>query len=114
VDDTFNEIRKIVVNKSSVGKNDISSTSFTKSTLNNIMSATERFRASMMSKSHDGIGMIKNITAHSRYAATPMSDFLIEPFIRPALLSPKLPLIYFTIIRIDSGIATKYHIFFIL
>jgi hypothetical protein len=87
VEDTFNEIRKIVVNKSSVGKNDISSTSFTKSTLNRMISAMERFKASITSKSQDGIGMIKKITAQSKYAATPMSDFLMEPFIQPALLS---------------------------
>ena len=49
VEDTFREIRKIVVNKSNVGKNDISSTSFTNSELNNITSAIEILIASITS-----------------------------------------------------------------
>jgi hypothetical protein len=66
VDDTFKEIRKIVVNKSSVGKKDISSTSFTYSTLNNMMSAMEILNASITSKRKDGIGIMKKITAARR------------------------------------------------
>ena len=75
VEETFNEIRKIVVNKRRVGKNDISSTSFTKRTSNKMIYAKEILIASMTSKSMDGIGMIKNNTANNRYAPTPMSAF---------------------------------------
>ena len=75
VDDTFNEIRNIVVNKRRVGKNDISRTSFTKRTLNRIISAIPIFIASITSKSKEGIGMIKNITAQSKYKPTPISAF---------------------------------------
>ena len=65
----------MVVNSKSVGKNDISSTSFTNSTLKSIMSAIERLNASIISKRNDGIGMIKNKTAHNRYIPTPKSVF---------------------------------------
>lgn len=83
VDETLSEILNIVVNSNSVGKNDISSTSFTKSTLKRMMSAIERLNASITSNRKDGIGMIKNKTAHNRYNPTPKSVFLtysIPPF----------------------------------
>jgi hypothetical protein len=77
----------MVVNKSSVGKKDISSTSFTYSTLNKTMSAIDRLRASITSSKKDGIGIIKKITAASKYKPTPTSSFLIDKFIPAALLS---------------------------
>ena len=66
VDDTFKEILKMVVNNKSVGKYDISSTSFTNKTLNRIIRATERLNASITSSKPEGIGTIKKITAQSR------------------------------------------------
>ena len=56
----------MVVNNKSVGKYDISSTSFTNKTLNRIIRATERLNASITSSKPEGIGTIKKITAQSR------------------------------------------------
>ena len=66
VEDTFSEIRKIVVNNSSVGKNDISSTSCTNRQLNRITSATDILKISNMSNRKEGIGTIKNMIAAIR------------------------------------------------
>lgn len=40
-----------------------------------MMSAIERLNASITSNRKDGIGMIKNKTAHNRYNPTPKSVF---------------------------------------
>ncbi len=66
VDETLSEILNIVVNKSSVGKKDISSTSLTKRQLKSTTRATEILKASMMSRTKEGIGRIKNIIAATR------------------------------------------------
>ena len=66
VDETLSEIRNIVVNKSSVGKKDISSTSFAKRQLNNITRATAILMPSNMSRRKLGMGMIKNMIAAIR------------------------------------------------
>ena len=73
VDDTFKEIRKIVVNSKSVGKNDISSTSCTNRQLNRMTSAMEILKISSISSKKEGIGTIKNTIAANRYKATPTS-----------------------------------------
>ena len=75
VDDTFSEIRKIVVNNSNVGKKDMSSTSFANNTLKRMMRAMEMLIASITSNSMDGIGTMKNTTAASKYSPTPISAF---------------------------------------
>ena len=75
VEDTFREIRKIVVNKSNVGKKDISSTSRTNNTLNTIIKAIEMLNASITSSNTDGIGTMKKTTAAKRYKPTPISAF---------------------------------------
>ena len=75
VDETFNEMRKIVVNSNNVGKNDISSTSFTNNTLNRIIKAIAILKASITSNNNDGIGTIKKTTAQSKYNPTPISAF---------------------------------------
>ena len=77
VEDTFREIRKIVVNKSKVGKKDISSTSFTNNVLKRTINAIEMFSASITSSKLELIGTIKKMTAASRYSATPMSAFFM-------------------------------------
>ena len=63
VEETFNEIRNMVVNNNSVGKNDISSTSFANNALKRIIIAREILIASMTSNKIEGIGIIKNMTA---------------------------------------------------
>ena len=75
VEETFNEILKIVVNNSNVGKKDISNTSFTNKTLNKIISAMEMFSASITSSKAAGIGKMKNTIAASKYNATPIYAF---------------------------------------
>ena len=77
VEDTLSAILKIVVNKSKVGKNDISSTSVTKITFISTMRAIDIFSASIRSSTKEGIGMMKKNTAASIYSAIPTSDFLI-------------------------------------
>ena len=76
VDETFREIRKIVVNKSRVGKKDISKTSRTNKTFIRTINATEILSASITSNNIEGIGTMKKIIAANRYAATPISVFL--------------------------------------
>ena len=66
VEETFNEIRNMVVNNNSVGKNDISSTSFANNALKRIIIASEILIASMTSNKIEGIGIIKNMTAARR------------------------------------------------
>jgi hypothetical protein len=77
VEETFKEIRNNVVNNSSVGKNDMSKTSWTKSALNNTINAMEILIANMQSNKMEGIGTMKNMTAQSKYKATPTSAFLL-------------------------------------
>ena len=77
VEETFKEIRNNVVNNSSVGKNDMSKTSWTKSALNNTINAMEILIANMQSNKMEGIGTMKNMTAQSKYKATPTSAFFI-------------------------------------
>ena len=83
VEDTFSEIRKMVVNKSRVGKKDISSTSFTNRAFINISKAMDMLNVSMISNNIAGIGTIKNIIAASKYRAIPISAFfmLFSPFV---------------------------------
>ena len=56
----------MVVNNNSVGKNDISSTSFANNALKRIIIASEILIASMTSNKIEGIGIIKNMTAARR------------------------------------------------
>lgn len=77
VEDTFSEIRKIVVNKSKVGKKDISSTSVTNKAFINTINAMAILIVSMTSSKKDGIGTIKNIIAANKYSAIPISAFFM-------------------------------------
>ena len=74
VEDTLREILKIVVNNSIVGKDAISRTSLAKSELN---STTIILNASKISSNHEGIEIMKNNTAASRYIPINRSFFLI-------------------------------------
>ena len=66
VEETFSEIRKIVVNKSNVGKNDISNTSFTNNALNKTIRAIDILIANITSNKIEGIGIMKKMTAHNK------------------------------------------------
>ena len=63
VEDVFSAIRKIVVNRSIVGKKDISSTSLLNIVANNTVSAMEILIASRISRSQEGIGTINMMIA---------------------------------------------------
>ena len=82
VEDTFNEIRNNVVKSSMVGYAAISRTSFAYNVLNKIISAIPILIASIISNNHEGIEIMKNITAASRYKPMNKSFFftLIIPF----------------------------------
>ena len=75
IEETFNEILKIVVNNNNVGKKDISNTSFANNTLNNIINAMEMFSASITSNNPLGIGKMKKTIAASKYNAIPIYAF---------------------------------------
>ena len=75
--DTLREILKIVVNNSIVGKDAISRTSLAKSELKSTTIATRILIASRISSSHEGIEIMKNNTAASRYIPINRSFFLI-------------------------------------
>ena len=77
VEDTLREILKIVVNNSIVGKDAISRTSLAKSELKSTTIATRILIASRISSSHEGIEIMKNNTAASRYIPINRSFFLI-------------------------------------
>ena len=89
VDETLSEILNIVVNSNSVGKKDISNTSFTNSELNKIIRAMAMLNANIISKRILGIGIIKNKTAKSKYTATPKSDFFTSLSSFPFYFSTK-------------------------
>ena len=63
VEEVFSAIRKIVVNNSMVGKNDISSTSLLNMVANRTVNAMEILTASNISRSQAGIGTINMIMA---------------------------------------------------
>ena len=75
VEDTLSDILNMVVNKSIVGKNDISSTSVANIALNMIVKATAMFIARSTSKRPDEIGTMSIMIAARRYPATPRSAF---------------------------------------
>ena len=77
VEETFNDILKIVVNKRIVGNAAISNTSFTNNASNKIISAIPMLKASITSNILFGNGIIKNTTAANIYIPTPTSVFLI-------------------------------------
>ena len=84
VEDTFREILNSVVNSNNVGKNDISKISCTNSALNRMINAMEMLTISITSNKMLGIGIIKKITAQSRYAAIPKSAFFMVIFLLPS------------------------------
>ena len=63
VDDTFRDMRNVVVKSRMVGNVDIFSTSWEKSALNRIIMAIEMFNAKSTSSRLDLIGTIKNTIA---------------------------------------------------
>lgn len=75
--ETFNEIRKIVVNNMIDGKDDICKISFANNALNKITMANEMFKAKNISRTVEFIGIIKNIIAASKYNPIAKSDFFI-------------------------------------
>ena len=84
MEDTFREILNSVVNSNNVGKNDISKISCTNSALNRMINAMEMLTISITSNKMLGIGIIKKITAQSRYAAIPKSAFFMVIFLLPS------------------------------
>ena len=66
VEETFKEIRKIVVKSNKVGKLDMLNASLENKALNNTISEIEIFKANKTSKRIDGIGTIKKIIAASK------------------------------------------------
>jgi hypothetical protein len=61
VDETLSDILNSVVNSNIVGKVDILRTSGEKSALNRTIIAIDMLKATSISSSHDGIGIMKNI-----------------------------------------------------
>ncbi len=78
VEDTFNEIRKIVVNKSIVGNAAIFSTSLENKALNKTTNAIAIFNANKKSNKIDGIGTIRKMIAASKYKPIAKSAFFIS------------------------------------
>ena len=83
VEDTFSAILKIVVNRSMVGKNDISRTSLENMTVNRIRKATPMLNARRISRSQEGMETMNMMNAAKIYSAMPASAFPI--FIRSLL-----------------------------
>ena len=90
VEDTFKEIRKIVVNNRMVGKFDISRISCVYKHRIIITKAIEMLNANIISNIKEGIGTIKNTIAAKIYAATPMSVVLTPLVTSTVFLLPKI------------------------
>jgi hypothetical protein len=106
VDETLSEILKMVVNKSSVGKPDISSVSFAKRQLKTIKRAILILNKIRKSSIHDFIGIMKNITAAKRYIATNISFLLFFFFIMSPPVTD-ISCIYIHPANIYAGIKTS-------
>ena len=78
VEDTFNAILNMVVNKRIVGKKDISKTSFTNIHVNKMVNAMAILNASKISSKPEGTVMMNIAIAVNKYIATPKSAFFIE------------------------------------